>query len=206
MKLRGCVPLAALLCCASPSAAQSIGTIDRAVQEAVEHNLSLLAERLNLTIADAGHHHRSPAAEPGAVGRRQQPRLARHRLRRDQRRRPAASMRPASMCRSSAADKRDLRTSVGDDSEDGRRSAARGRHPAAEARRHARGIDVLEAKAKLQLARENLDALDQLVQLNERRLTSGAIPPLEADAVAGRDAPVPRQRQDGAARARARRG
>ena len=40
-------------------------------------------------------------------------------------------------------------------------------------------IDVLEAKAKLQLARENLDALDQLVHLNERRLTSGAIAPLE---------------------------
>ena len=35
-------------------------------------------------------------------------------------------------------------------------------------------IDVLEAKAKLRLARENLDALDQLVYLNERRLTSGA--------------------------------
>ena len=40
-------------------------------------------------------------------------------------------------------------------------------------------IDLLEAKSKLQLATANLDALDRLVQLNERRLTSGAIPPLE---------------------------
>src|SRR5207249_5830092 len=40
-------------------------------------------------------------------------------------------------------------------------------------------IEVLEAKTKLQLARDNLQTLDRLVQLNERRLTSGAIPALE---------------------------
>jgi cobalt-zinc-cadmium efflux system outer membrane protein len=40
-------------------------------------------------------------------------------------------------------------------------------------------IDVLEARSKLQLAAANLDALERLVQLNDRRLTSGAIPPLE---------------------------
>jgi cobalt-zinc-cadmium efflux system outer membrane protein len=40
-------------------------------------------------------------------------------------------------------------------------------------------IDVLEAKAKLQLAQDNLQTLERLVQLNERRLTSGAIAPLE---------------------------
>jgi len=40
-------------------------------------------------------------------------------------------------------------------------------------------IDVLEAKARLHLAEDNLQALERLVQLNERRLTSGAIPPLE---------------------------
>ena len=40
-------------------------------------------------------------------------------------------------------------------------------------------IDVLEAKARLGLAEDNLQALQRLVQLNERRLTSGAIPPLE---------------------------
>ena len=40
-------------------------------------------------------------------------------------------------------------------------------------------VDVLEAKAKLQLAVENLQTLQQLVDLNERRLASGAIAPLE---------------------------
>jgi cobalt-zinc-cadmium efflux system outer membrane protein len=40
-------------------------------------------------------------------------------------------------------------------------------------------IEVLEAKARLELAEDNLQALERLVQLNERRLTSGAIPPLE---------------------------
>lgn len=40
-------------------------------------------------------------------------------------------------------------------------------------------IDLLEAKAKLQLARDNLNTFEQLVQVNQRRLTSGAIPPVE---------------------------
>jgi len=40
-------------------------------------------------------------------------------------------------------------------------------------------IDVLEAKAKLQLARDNLNTFERLVQVNQRRLTSGAIPPVE---------------------------
>jgi cobalt-zinc-cadmium efflux system outer membrane protein len=40
-------------------------------------------------------------------------------------------------------------------------------------------IDVLEAKAKLQLAQDNLQALRRLVQLNEQRVSSGAIAPLE---------------------------
>lgn len=41
-------------------------------------------------------------------------------------------------------------------------------------------VDVLEAKAKLELAHDNLATLQQLVDLNQRRLTSGAIAPLEA--------------------------
>jgi len=40
-------------------------------------------------------------------------------------------------------------------------------------------IDVLEAKAKLRLAEDTLQSFERLVQLNERRLTSGAIPQLE---------------------------
>lgn len=41
------------------------------------------------------------------------------------------------------------------------------------------GIDVLEAKARVRLAEDNLQALERLVELNERRLSSGAIPQLE---------------------------
>src|SRR5262252_1464711 len=40
-------------------------------------------------------------------------------------------------------------------------------------------IDVLEAKAKLALAEDNLQALQRLLELNETRLTGGAIAPLE---------------------------
>jgi len=40
-------------------------------------------------------------------------------------------------------------------------------------------IDLLEAKARLQLARDNLNTFEQLVEVNQRRLTSGAIPPVE---------------------------
>jgi len=40
-------------------------------------------------------------------------------------------------------------------------------------------IDILEAKTKLSLARDNLQALERLVSLNESRLASGAIAPLE---------------------------
>jgi outer membrane protein TolC len=40
-------------------------------------------------------------------------------------------------------------------------------------------VDVLEAKVKLQLAQDNLHSLERLVELNERRLAGGAIPPLE---------------------------
>src|SRR5437016_5774286 len=43
---------ALVLCAASPASAQSI-TIAQAVDEAVQHNLSLLAARSNLTIAEA---------------------------------------------------------------------------------------------------------------------------------------------------------
>jgi outer membrane protein, heavy metal efflux system len=40
-------------------------------------------------------------------------------------------------------------------------------------------IDVIEAKARLDLANDNLKALQGVVQLNETRLQGGAIPPIE---------------------------
>ena len=40
-------------------------------------------------------------------------------------------------------------------------------------------VDVLEAKARLALARDNLQTLERLVDLNDRRVATGAIAPLE---------------------------
>jgi cobalt-zinc-cadmium efflux system outer membrane protein len=40
-------------------------------------------------------------------------------------------------------------------------------------------IDVIEAKARLDLANDNLKSLEGVVQLNETRLKGGAIPPIE---------------------------
>src|SRR5262249_5683776 len=40
-------------------------------------------------------------------------------------------------------------------------------------------IDVMEAKAKLALANDNLKSLEGIVQLNQTRLQAGAIPPVE---------------------------
>ena len=40
-------------------------------------------------------------------------------------------------------------------------------------------IDVIEAKARLDLANDNLKSLEGVVQLNETRLQGGAIPPIE---------------------------
>ena len=40
-------------------------------------------------------------------------------------------------------------------------------------------IDVMEAKARLDLANDNLKSLEGVVQLNETRLKGGAIPPIE---------------------------
>src|SRR6478736_9471936 len=53
MSVRGCVCAALLVCFARPAQAQSVFTIDEAVRQAIDRNLTLLAERWNLTVADA---------------------------------------------------------------------------------------------------------------------------------------------------------
>jgi len=178
MKLPGCVALAALLCGASPSAAQSIDTINRAVQEAVEHNLSLLAERLNLTIADAAI---------VTAGLRPNPVLSGGANSLDWLGTGFNDVNGAGPQEYAVrvdvpferARKRELRAELADQ---GKRIAEA---QFAEAMRRVKldvvlaSIDVLEARARLQLAEDNLQALERLVQLNERRLTSGAIPQLE---------------------------
>jgi len=159
------------------SASRSL-TIEAAVNEAVQRNLELLAERANLSIAEAGlitaRLRPNPVLSGGAnnldwlgtefddingAGP------------------PEYSVRVDVPFE--RGQKRELRTEVADQAK--RLAEAQ----FADAVRRLKldvtlaSIDVLEAKAKLQLAENNLQALDRLLQLNERRLTSGAIPPLE---------------------------
>ena len=153
-------------------------TVESAVDEAVQRNLGLLAERANLSIAEAGvitaRLRPNPVLSGGAnsldwlgtgfneVNGAGPPEYS---LRIDM---------PFER-----AHKRELRSEVADDAK--RMAEAQ----LAESVRRLKldvtlaSIDVLEAKAKLQLAQDNLQALDRLLQLNERRLTSGAIAPVE---------------------------
>jgi len=179
MAVRECVCAALVIAgAARPAGAQSAFTIDQAVRQAVERNLSLIAERLNLSVADAAivtaQLRPNPVLSGGAnsldwlgTGFNEINGAGP----------PEYSIRvdvPFERGR-----KRELRTEV----------AASAKLVAeaqlADAVRRLKldvtvaAVDVLEAKAKLRLARENLDTLSRLVELNERRLTSGALPPLE---------------------------
>ena len=153
-------------------------TIQEAVDEAVQRNLGLLAQRANLSVADAAiitaRLRPNPVVSGGANsldwlgtgfndinGAGPQEYAVRVDV-------------PFERAR-----KRELRTELADQTK--RIAEAQ----FAEAVRRVKldvvlaSIDVLEAKARLQLAEDNLHALERLVQLNERRLTSGAIPALE---------------------------
>jgi len=179
MAVRECVCAALVVAGAvRPAGAQSAFTIDQAVRQAVERNLSLIAERLNLSVADAAivtaQLRPNPVLSGGAnsldwlgTGFNEINGAGP----------PEYSIRvdvPFERGR-----KRELRTEV----------AASAKLVAeaqlADAVRRLKldvtvaAVDVLEAKAKLRLARENLDTLSRLVELNQRRLTSGALPPLE---------------------------
>jgi outer membrane protein, heavy metal efflux system len=178
MRVFRCVSLAALICCARPSAAQPALTVDQAIREAVDHNLSLLAERLNLAVADAAivtaRLRPNPVLSGGAnsldwlgTGFNEINGAGP----------PEYSARVDFVFERGG--KRELRTALA--------STAKTVAEAQLADSVRRltldvsmgAIDVLEAKSKLQLAKANLDTLERLVQLNDRRLTSGAIPPLE---------------------------
>src|SRR5215470_2302658 len=179
MSVRGCVVTALLLsCCAQPARAQAVLTIDEAVQQAIDRNLTLLAERLNLTVADAAiataRLRPNPVVSGGAnsldwlgtgfdeANGAGPPEYA---IRVD--------------VPFERAHKRELRTAVATTAK------AVAEAQLADSIRRLQldvtiaAVDVLEAKAKLKLAHENLDTLQRLVELNERRLTSGALPPLE---------------------------
>jgi outer membrane protein, heavy metal efflux system len=153
-------------------------TIEGAVSEAVQRNLDLLAERANLSIAEAelitARLRPNPVLSGGAdnldwLGTRfndiNGAGPTEYAVRLD--------------VPFERAHKRELRTEVADQAK--RLAEAQ----FAESVRRLKldvalaSIDVLEAKAKLQLAQDNLRTLEQLVQLNDRRLTSGAIPQIE---------------------------
>ena len=178
MRLSRCVPLATLLCCAAPAAAQSVVTIDQAVHEAIDHNLSLLAERVNLTVADAAivtaRLRPNPVLSGGAnsldwlgtgfndVNGAGPPEYA---ARID--------------FVFERGGKRDLRTTLASTAKTVAEAQLADAIRRLTLEVHLASIDVLEARSKLQLATANLDALERLVGLNDRRLASGAIAPLE---------------------------
>jgi cobalt-zinc-cadmium efflux system outer membrane protein len=167
-----------LVCCTQPARAQAVLTIDEAVQQAIDKNLTLLAERLNVTVADAAiataRLRPNPVLSGGAnsldwlgTGFNEVNGAGP----------PEYSVRVDVPFE--RGQKRELRTAVASTAK------AVAEAQLADSVRRLRldvtiaAVDVLEAKAKLRLAHENLDTLQQLVQLNERRLTSGALPPLE---------------------------
>jgi cobalt-zinc-cadmium efflux system outer membrane protein len=193
MKFRGLLLVAALSVCASPAVpgvqtieAQTVEdqkpfrtlTFEQVVSEAIQNNLELLAERAELSVAEAGmitaRLRPNPVLSGGANSldwlgtgfndiNNAGP--------------PEYSMRVDMPFE--RAHKRELRVDFASQT---RRSAEA---QFADAVRKLKlevllaCIDILEAKSKLQLAEDNLQTLEKLVQLNQQRLTSGAIPPLE---------------------------
>jgi cobalt-zinc-cadmium efflux system outer membrane protein len=153
-------------------------TIEEAVNEAVQRNLALLAEQANLSIAEAAL--MSARLRPNPVLSASADSLDLLGTGFDE----ANGAGPPQYALRvdiplERAHKRELRTEVAEYSK--RVVEAR----FADILRRLKldvilaGIDILEAKARLQLAQDNLQALDRLLQLNEVRLTNGAVPQLE---------------------------
>jgi cobalt-zinc-cadmium efflux system outer membrane protein len=182
MKCRACWLVVAMISsarvpCLQAQTLRSL-TVGQAVDEAVQKNLGLLAERANLSIAEANRI--TATLRPNPVlsgGANSLDWLGTGFNEINNAGPPEYSVRvdvPLERGR-----KRELRTALADE------AVRVVEAEFADAVRRLRldvtiaSIDVLEAKAKLQLAQDNLQTLERLVQLNERRLTSGAIPPLE---------------------------
>jgi cobalt-zinc-cadmium efflux system outer membrane protein len=153
-------------------------TVEGAVAEAVQNNLALLSERANLSIADAGLITARLRPNPVLSGSAESLDLLGTGFDETNQAGP-----PQFAVRVDVpferGNKRDLRLDL----------AAQKKQVAeagfADSMRRLKldvslaAIDILEAKAKLLLAEDNLRALEQLVRLNEQRLASGAIPQLE---------------------------
>jgi cobalt-zinc-cadmium efflux system outer membrane protein len=153
-------------------------TIEGAVTEAVQNNLTLLAERANLSIADAGLVTARLRPNPVLSGSAESLDILGTGFDEvNQAGPPQYSVRVDVPFERGG--KRDLRV----DAAGQKRQVAEAEF--AESVRRLKldvalaSIDVLETKAKLLLAEDNLRALEQLVRLNEQRFSSGAIPQLE---------------------------
>jgi cobalt-zinc-cadmium efflux system outer membrane protein len=182
MKVRGAIAATMLSCIAGASISGQgrfrTLTIGEAVNEAIERNLGLLAERANLSVAEAAvvtaRLRPNPVLSGGAdsldwlgtgfseINNAGPPQYA---VRVD--------------VPFERAGKRELRIALAEHTKQVAEAQI------ADALRRITldvilaSIDVLEAKAKLRLGEDTLQSFERLVQLNERRLTSGAIPQLE---------------------------
>jgi len=179
MTARLCVyVMAASVGATSAAAAQPALSIDQAVSEAIEKNLSLIAERWNIAVAEAAMITARLRPNPVLSG------SADHLDWLGTGFDDANGAGPSEYAVRvdvpfERGRKRELRAEVA--------SAAKSVAQAqlADTIRRLKldvtlaAIDVLEAKAKLTLARQNLETLERLVSLNETRLVSGALPPLE---------------------------
>jgi outer membrane protein, heavy metal efflux system len=183
MTSRTSLLFAVVLSCASargPSAQEAFRTmtVEGAVNEAVQNNLTLLAERANLSVAEAGLITARLRPNPVLSGSAESLDLLGTGFDTvNQAGPPQYSVRVDVPFERGG--KRELRV----DTAGQKRQVAEAEF--AESVRRLKldvalaSIDVLEAKAKLLLAEDNLRALEQLVRLNEQRLASGAIPQLE---------------------------
>jgi cobalt-zinc-cadmium efflux system outer membrane protein len=183
MKFRVLLTIVAIWSCGHVTAVAAQGvfrtlTVEEAVAEAVQKNLGLLAERANLSVAEAGLISARLRPNPVLSGGADSLDLLGTGFDETNSAGP-----PQYAVRVDVpferAHKREFRMEFADLA----KRVAEAQF--ADAVRRLKldvmlaSIDVLEAKAKLQLASDNLQTLERLVQLNERRLTSGAIPQLE---------------------------
>lgn len=148
-------------------------TVDQAVEEAFRRNLNLIAQRLNVSLADAA-----------IVAARVRPNPV---LSLDVDHVNVLNVNHGDLTEAAArvdvpivlGGKRDLRIEVAEKD----RSLARVQ--VEDALRKLRQdvasacVDLIQAKANLKLARDNLKTFEDLVQLNDRRVGAGAIAPVE---------------------------
>ena len=153
-------------------------TIAQAVQEAVDHNLNLLAERYNLSVADARDRDRETAAESGVQ------------------RGPGLHRFPASVQPPTTQAARRSTTCAPISCWSAAASASGGSKWRRDAREVAQlqllnttrtlvldvqnaFVDVLQAKDNLALARENLQAFQNIVDVNATRVRAGDLAKVE---------------------------